>query len=415
MKKRISEKHLFQKLFVFALIGLTFKLMVMAQTSEGLFVNFSQTEKVKVEISAGNKLFQPAYSALVARAELALADKPYSVMQKKQVPPSGDKHDYLSLAPYWWPDSTKTNGLPYIRKDGKVNPDYSGDNVDVPARGKFISNVETLTWAYYFSGEKKYAEKAVELLKVWFINQETRMNPSLNYAQGIPGKCDGRGIGIIDWSGMYVLISSIQILDSHGFLRTQIKQPLFLWFKEYLDWLQNSKYGKEIDDSAKNNHATWFDVQVAGIALLLGENTIAQTRLEKTKFKRIATQIDPDGSQPHELARTKSLSYTVMNLRGFILLAILAEQVNVDLWNFETPDGRSILKAMNYLIPYVSKEKEWTYPQISGTKNEWGEIRHLFRIAYLKTGTLSFKTIAESGEMNKEDIRYLLYPTFNEK
>ncbi len=408
MKKFLSLKIIF-----IALIGCIFPETMDAQPVKGIFIDFARTEKVKANISDGQ--FQPAYSGLIARAETALTEGTFSVMQKKQVPPSGDKHDYLSFGPYWWPDSTKANGLPYIRKDGKVNPDYNGDNADVPARGKFISNVETLAWAYYFSGEKKYAEKAVELLKVWFINPETRMNPSLNYAQGIPGICEGRGIGIIDWSGICMLISPVQILDSHGFLPPQIKQPLLFWFKEYLDWLQNSKYGKEIDEHAENNHATWFDVQVSGIALLLGENTIAQARLEKVKLKRIATQIEPDGSQPHELARTKSLSYTAMNLSGFIMLAILAGKVNVDLWNFETPDGRSIQKALYFLEPFALKEKEWPYMQISETENEWREIGLLFRLAYSQTGNPRFKTIARSGDKNPKDFRNLLYPVFEEK
>jgi hypothetical protein len=333
-------------------------------------------------------------------------------MQKKQVPPSGDKHDYMSVGPYWWPDSSKANGLPYIRKDGVMNPEFLADQTDVVSKNKLFSNLEILTWATYFSGERKYAEKAVELLDVWFINPETRMNPNLDFAQGIPGICEGRGIGIIDWSGIHILITSVQILDSHGFLSPQFKQSLFSWFKKYLDWLQNGKYGKDIDDSAKNNHATWYDVQVSGIAIMLGENTIARTRLEKAKLKRIATQIEPDGSQPHELARTKSLSYTAMNLRGFIQLAILAGHVNVDLWQFKTSDGRSIIKALEYLEPYVLKESVWPFSQISDPESIYQEIKYLFRIAYYQTGNFRYQTIAQSVEGNPNDLRNLLYPDF---
>jgi len=403
---------IFFDLVIISLTGCIATDIKAAQPVKGVFIDFTQTEKVKARIS--EKQFRPAYSTLIERAEIALTEGPFSVMQKKQVPPSGDKHDYMSIGPYWWPDSAKITGQPYIRKDGYINPEFLDDQTDVTSKNKMFSNVETLTWATYFSDERKYAEKAVELLKVWFINPETRMNPNLNYAQGIPGICDGRGIGIIDWSSVYILVAPIQILDARGFLPPETKQPLFSWFKRYLDWLIDSNFGKEIDNFAKNNHATWFDVQVAGIALMLGENPIAQTRLEQTKFTRIATQIEPDGSQPHELTRTQSLSYTAMNLRGFILLAILAGHVDVDLWNFRTNDGRSILKALEFLEPYVLNKREWPFTQISGSVNTYKEIKYLFQIAFNQSGNSHYQTVAEFVEGNQNDLMNLLYPAIKE-
>ena len=86
---------------------------------------------------------------------------------------------------------------------------------------------------------------------------------------------------------------------------------------------------------------------------------MARTILENVKTRRIATQIEPDGSQPLEIARTRSLSYSSMNLRGFIHLANMAQTIDVDLWNFETSDGRSIRKALDFLLPYVQGKKTW--------------------------------------------------------
>ena len=36
---------------------------------------------------------------------------------KKLVAPSGDKHDYISVGTYWWPNPDTSDGLPYIRRD----------------------------------------------------------------------------------------------------------------------------------------------------------------------------------------------------------------------------------------------------------------------------------------------------------
>lgn len=330
-------------------------------------------------------------------------------MDKKRTPPSGDKHDYLSMGPYWWPDPDKPDGLPYMRRDGEVNPETRGDNVDRTSASKLFSNVETLGWAFYFSGEEKYAEKAKQLIETWFINPETKMNPNLNYAQGIPGRTEGRGIGIIDWAGINRLISPFQFLEATGFLEGETKSQLYNWFDEYHNWLVSSKNGIDEDDYF-NNHGTWFDVQVVGIEMMLGKTDLAKARLEQAKTKRIASQIEPDGSQPHELARTKSLSYSTMNLRGFIHLAKMGRKNEVDLWNFETEDGRSIQKALDYLLPVARNEKEWIYQQLG----DFGDALETLKIDFLMAGSLfdqpEYIEVAKTIQNPEDNIETLLYP-----
>ena len=119
---------------------------------------------------------------------------PYSVMDKDIIPPSGDKHDYISQGPYWWPDTTKPDGLPYIRRDGVVNPERE-KFTDRRNLSNLLEATDFLSKAYYFSEDEKYATKIIELLQVWFLNDATKMNPHLEYGQGIPGITEGRGIG----------------------------------------------------------------------------------------------------------------------------------------------------------------------------------------------------------------------------
>jgi len=380
----------------------------------GIFVDFDDIEKVRKQIRQKNEYFLAAYNALVDKAEIALNENPYSVIDKKKVPPSGDKHDYLSMGPYWWPDPSKPNGLPYIRRDGEVNPETRGENVDTDKKSKMLNNVETLTWAFYFSGNNKYAQKAVELIETWFVNRETKMNPNLNYAQGIPGRQEGRGIGIIDFSGINKLISPAQILESHGKFTVEIREKLYDWFDQYLNWLITSDYGKDEDDE-RNNHGTWFDVQSAGIALFLGKTEMAKARLENVKAKRIATQIEPDGSQPLEIARTRSLSYSSMNLRGFIHLANMARTVGVDLWNFETADGRGIRKALDFLLPYVKNKKKWESQQITDLEEALEGLKINYIIGAVKTGNDEYLEVMQSLSKPATELEILLYPVFDEQ
>jgi len=288
---------------------------------------------------------------------------PCSVMDKEAVPPSGDRHDYMSLGSYWWPNPDTSDGLPYVRRDGERNPE--GDVLDVLRVRKLCRDCVTLAYAFYFSGKPEYAEHSTLLLKTWFLDEETRMNPHLKYAQAIPGKCEGRGIGIIDTSLSFPgALDAVGTLRSSGGIPSSVFAGLEIWMNRFLDWLVESPLGRD-EASEKNNHGTWYDVQLAALAIFTGRKDLAAKTCAAAKAKRIAVQIEPDGSQAMEQARTRALDYTLMNIRGLFDLGILARNVGVDLLDYVTPDGRGIRKVVDWLIPYAVGEKAWAWEQIT--------------------------------------------------
>lgn len=310
---------------------------------------------------------EPAIVRVVrAEADHAMDAGPFSVTQKAQTPPSGDKHDYMSLAPYWWPNPARKNGLPYIRHDGKTNPQERtiSDHAEI---FKLEDAVHALALGYYFTGETKYSERAVLLLRTWFLDPATRMNPNLNYAQAIPGITEGRGIGLIGMRDLPRLLDGITLLSESPNLTAADRKGLHEWFARYIDWLQNSKNGRD-ESAAKNNHGSWYDQQLAGIALFLGDNDLARKVAETAKTKRIALQIEGDGREPLELARTKSFSYSTFNLTALMRLAQEGQQVGVDLWSYRAPDGGSIRVALDFLLPYGLGQKTWTYKSLNGVE-----------------------------------------------
>lgn len=317
----------------------------------------------KARLAAHDLSLQPALSRLLWEANEALQAGPFSVMDKMLVPPSGDKHDYMSYGPYWWPDPQKEDGSPYIRRDGEVNPETQV-GTDKQALPPMVSAVDTLALAYYLTDAVAYAERAAYLLRVFFLDPATRMNPHLEYGQAIPGRCLGRGVGIIDTRNLPLVVDAIGLLFSFSGWTAQDQNAMVAWFEAYLNWLRTSEHGLD-ESEAHNNHGTWYDVQVASFALFIGRETLAGQIIEESKGKRIAIQIQPDGSQPFELARTRSLSYSAMNLKGLFTLASLGEKVNIDLWHYEIPDGRSIRKALDFLQPYTDPQQEWPYQQIT--------------------------------------------------
>lgn len=347
--------------------------------------------ELRRDIVAGKvKATDPALAQVRKDADAALQQEPLSVTQKSLLPPSVDKHDYMSQAPYWWPDPAKPNGLPYIRRDGQTNPEIERIP-DHKSLSHLISVTHALALCYYLLGDESCASHAAELLRVWFLDPQTRMNPSLEFAQGIPGHNTGRGTGLIETRDIYQLVDAVGLLGRSKSWSAADRQGMESWCSKFLDWMLESKNGKD-EAAAKNNHGTYYDVQVASLALFTGREELARDILQNARQKRIASQIERDGKQPLELARTKALGYSTMNLDGLCELALLGEKVGVDLWNYQTADGRSIRKALDFLVPYVAGEKKWPYPQI--VEYNAGEISTILIVAAEKYKDPHYRELA---------------------
>jgi hypothetical protein len=270
----------------------------------------------------------------------------------------------MSQAPYFWPDPAKPDGRPYIRKDGERNPEI--DRITDHRAIDGLSNAQTLGLAFYFGGDERYAEKAATLLRVFFLDPATRMNPNLEYAQYIPGVNTGRGIGLIETRGLTRVADTVRLLDTTRAWTADDDRDVKAWFASFLHWMQTSPNGRA-ESRSKNNHGTYYDLQVAVYALFVDRPLLARQVFEAAKQTRIGFQIEPDGRQPLELARTRAWSYSVMNLDGLTALASVGERAGVDLWHYRTADGRSIRAALLYLAPYAfGPPPVWPYRQLGG-------------------------------------------------
>ena len=301
------------------------------------------------------------------KADEFLTKKSPAVTDRRIKAESGDAHDYSSLGPYWWPNPDTENGLPYIRRDGEVNPDTK-DNITFAS---LFSSVETLTLAAYCFDDDRYAEKAVKNISVWYLDRETKMNPHLKYGQAIPGICSGRGIGLIDCSHSYKLFDSVALLDAMGAIPADILSGLREWYGSFLDWMLTSETGVD-EDRQHNNHGSWYDVQVASTALFLGRKILAERQLSLAYERRLLKHIAPDGKQPHELARTNALGYSIMNLNALMLIADLAEKAGckIDMWTERRADGSIALRAaLDYLTRFTKSLDGFGYSQLNGKPN----------------------------------------------
>jgi len=289
-------------------------------------------------------------------AENALQIEPITITAYRAELSEGGPNDFYSNGDYWWPDPRKPDGLPYIRRDGESNP----NNFFHHRRcvNELRDAVAALGAAYLVTSEDRYAAKAAKMLRVFFIDPETRMNPHLNFAQAIPGRTPGRGIGIIDTLHLAEIPIAIQALAESPAFPPEILADLKTWFREYTYWMRNSRNGRD-EAATKNNHVVAYWLQIACFARLTGdEENLAEARRQ---FKEvfIPDQMATDGSFPREIARTKPYAYSIFQLDNMVTLCQVLSTSEDDLWQFELPDGRGIRKAMAYLYPYLSDKSTW--------------------------------------------------------
>lgn len=361
--------------------------------------------QVKKRVEQKDAALTEAVKILTVDADKQLKVGPFTVMAKPATPPSKSKHAYMSLAPFWWPDPDKKDGLPYVRRDGETNPD--SQKYDKPQLEQLAHSAHQLALAWYLTGDERYAEHAAKLIRGWFLDGDTAMIPHLEYAQFIPGRNEGRGAGIIDGIQLLPLIDAVGLLAGSKSWTDNDQTGMRSWFQKYLHWLQTNKAAQN-ERAAKNNHGTWFDAQLASCALFVDDNKTARDTLTTAKLQRIAAQLDPDGQQPRELARTKGLDYCRFNLEAFFALATLGKHVEVDLWSYRGDKFQSIRQALDWVSPFATGEKKWDHKQI--VKPKTARFIPLFRRAAIAYGDDKYEKLL--GKITGDEqsmVQLLLY------
>lgn len=283
-------------------------------------------------------------------------------VKSKILPPSNDARDYISLSRYWWPDTTKKDGLPYVRHDGKVNPEIDS-YMSEKAMVKMANAVDCLSLLYYVTGKSLYAEHCARYLRAWFTDSITGMNPNMTYSQFIPGRTKLRGTGILDARhACRALCMSALIKDYAGWTEHDQTQ-LTEWGKAFLYWMEHSTQG-QMERRAKNNHGLWFDVTHMELLAFLGyENRIREV-LRDDFMQKLNNQIAENGSLPQELARTLSLHYSTFVCEASLQASFIAAGIGENLWTMKTASQKSLADVVAFLYPYYKSPEKWTYKQI---------------------------------------------------
>jgi hypothetical protein len=293
---------------------------------------------------------------ILKAATAALLLEPVTITRFPAKLSEGGLNDFYSNGDYWWPDPAKPDGLPYIQRDGESNPGNFAQHRLVVR--DLRDAVAALGAAYKITGDDRYAAKAVAFLSVFFLEAKTRMNPHLKYAQAIPGRSPGRGIGIIDALHLVEVPPAIEAMQKSPAFPPEALAGLKQWFAEFTEWMTTSKNGQE-EANTKNNHAVAFYLQLAVYARFTGDETKLAKCRQQFKDVFVADQMAVDGSFPRELSRTKSYGYSIFQLDNLATLCQVLSREDDNLWSFTLPDGRGIRQAMKFLYPYLTDKTKW--------------------------------------------------------
>ena len=280
---------------------------------------------------------------------------------------AGGLHDFFSEGDYWWPDSNNPSG-PYIQRDGMSNPDNFVEHRRYLMR--MSVQVPALAAAWKLTRDRRYALQAARHLRAWFVDEQTRMNPNLQYAQAIHGLTTGRGTGIIDTIHLVEVARAVEVMNRTGGLGAPDTAAIKKWFADYAEWMTTHPNGKQ-ERGAKNNHGTCWVMQVAEFARLTGNKELTAYCSDRFKTVLVPNQIAADGSFPEELRRTKPYGYCLFNLEAMAAVCQILSTPEDNLWRFQLADGRGVRLAMTHMFPFMKDKARWPLKPDVMYYSEW--------------------------------------------
>ncbi|HEY4299899.1 MAG TPA: alginate lyase family protein [Candidatus Didemnitutus sp.] len=297
-------------------------------------------------------------TALASKAARALNAPIETITAKPRHSPSGDDHDYVSYARYYWPDPGKPDGLPFINRDGRHNLEQVAQG-DHERLWKFAETVEALAAAWKMRRDPVASRRAGEWLRAWLVDPKTRLNPNLEFAQirlGHDGN-HGSSSGVLDGRCLAGVVDAVRLLHDSSALTPGDEATIRDWFVRYLSWLETARNART-EHAARNNHGSWFLAQMIPIARFCGRDDLARSLCAEDR-ERIGWQIRPDGSQPAEIRRVDGLGYSQFNLEAQFQIARQAAGLGLDLWHYAAPEGGSLQRAFEFLAPYNAHPEKW--------------------------------------------------------
>jgi hypothetical protein len=328
------------------------------------------------------------HDRILAAAEHALVQAPAPLTSFPAPHSPGTPQDFYSEAPSAPPDAKP------LAPDAK--PSASAETL-FTAHSEALLNlciqVPALTAAWVLTKEERYANHAAGHLHAWFVDPAHRMNPSLPYAQLIPGTTTPRFEGILETVHLAEVAQAISFLARSESLSPEDLAAIYAWFAAYLEWLGTAREALLARDQRSHHGASWL-LQAAAFARLAPEATGGTRKVPQPasplahpapppneltgltplrhQFRTVAirAQIAPDGSFPREITSPLPYRNSLFNLDMLAGICDLLSTRFESAWEYELQDGPGMRVAIAHHFPFIANRSSWPYRADANRFNE---------------------------------------------
>jgi len=244
---------------------------------------------------------------------------------------------------------------------------------------KDFNKIYALAIAYKMTDQKKYLDKAVIYLKAWAKLNKPAGNPinDTNLDAAIEG---------------YNLIKSVISKEDDAIITNWLKTISSEEFKSFL-----LSQHKETSRNNWHSHRLKIMAEINYTAL---NDPANQQLIDQLVKNQIAVNLSPDGSSI-DFKRRDALHYHVYDLEPLLKLAIvIKEATGFDFYTYQSTNGASIKKSVEWLLPYLTGEK--THGEYVNSTVKFDQDRAINGEPGFKKGTLfepvaGLKTLALAG------------------
>lgn len=306
------------------------------------------------------------HDRILAKATNAMGEAravmPITSAQAKRSP--GTANDYYSEPEEYFPAKDATSDAPWVRRVNEVNTKaFTNHRGLVYNMGDAVA---ALTAAFVVTGESRYAARAAEHLRAWFVAPETRMTPSLQFAQRIPGTPAGRPEGVIETVPLAEAARSVRFLVVSDALTTAELTAIRKWFTDYATWMNESRMGGLARDMKDQHGSSWLfqsaayaDANVTG---LTSDDTTLSALRHRFRSATLRAEMNGTGIFPHVVSSPNPYRDCLFNLDLLCLACELMTTRFDNPWEFELQDGPGLRAAIAYHYPAIANRAVWSYP-----------------------------------------------------
>eukprot|EP01051_Picozoa_sp_SAG22_P001170 SAG22_NODE_44_length_24912_cov_33.648894_1_plen_561_part_00 len=317
----------------------------------------------------------------------------------------------------------QSSGLPWATHNGF---DWPGAEVDRGAIDGVWENVIPLVLGWWYTApptdsgipgvpagaiSTAYFARAAHILRVWFLDEGTKMKPNLDFADTYPGTGVGVG-GTVNAARVHIALDMILLMES-GDVEQQIwtaqdRAGMRDWVRKFLVWWRTSPPGKGAHGILQNIGTSW-SLNAIAMALYIGDSTQATEIAVEDLRWRVSLAVNAKGEVWRELDHNAgSYSYVIGHLKELLDIATLGDRTGfgVDLWNYRANSTvGSIRLALEWMAPYCShnctgmsipqKVNCSGWPRFSIDDLPMNECKMIYRIAGQHYRNVSWARIAE--------------------